>query len=54
VRLAIEGICVLTYMCYSAYMSHMTWGVDFHPEVANWLESLSDRDYLNVMALLNG
>jgi hypothetical protein len=40
-------------MPYSAYISHMTWGVDLHPEVANWLESLSDKDYLNVMASLD-
>ena len=52
-RPKIEGICVLEYMPYSAYISHMTWGVDLHPEVANWLESLSDKDYLNVMASLD-
>lgn len=48
-----KAICVLTHMRSSAYNSLVAWDIDLHPEVVDWLQKLSVRDYENVIAAID-
>ena len=45
--------CHLTHMCSKAYSSRVSWAILLHPEVADWVDSLGEADYQQVLAVLD-